>query len=367
MPSIPDRSGPTMGLLPDTVVNNTPAYPYGYAPNNGFLVLTPAVTYSGTVAKTEVVFRGLKNFEVLLGVCEARKVFITNKRIVYEPTYGSATGRETAAYSPVPNYNEQQSYVYTIGIADANNITVTIQEASGQAVGTATLTHSGLFSGNPVLHFGFPTDAQLLNYGAYGPGYDVKLVTARTINPGPSAINLQPIVGTTAAEVGYWIGNLSVAHARLENCPCTFAVTGGADAAKFSVRGSNLHVAATLTAGVKTVQITATDRMGATYAQNVYVAVGTQAAPTNITLSNATVTAPATAVGNLTSTDADAGDVFTYTLVSGTGSTNNALFQITGAALAFKAASVANTYSVRIRSTDASGLYYEKAFTITAN
>jgi hypothetical protein len=40
-----------------------------------------------------------------------------------------------------------------------------------------------------------------------------------------------------------------------------------------------------------------------------------------------------TSVATLSATDADAGDTFTYTLVNGTGSTDNASFTISGNSL----------------------------------
>jgi len=75
----------------------------------------------------------------------------------------------------------------------------------------------------------------------------------------------------------------------------------------------------------------------------------------------------ATDIGTLTTTDPDSGDTFTYTLVSGAGDTDNASFQIAGdklqnaTILNFEAQS---TYSVRVRTTDAGGLFYEEVFTI---
>jgi hypothetical protein len=103
---------------------------------------------------------------------------------------------------------------------------------------------------------------------------------------------------------------------------------------------------------------------------------GGNTAPTNITLSNTTIdeNAPGfTIVGNLGTVDANAGDTFTYTLVAGTGSTDNVSFEIVtviGAQLVnlevfdFETKS---SYSIRIRSTDAGGLFFEKQFTITVN
>jgi len=94
-------------------------------------------------------------------------------------------------------------------------------------------------------------------------------------------------------------------------------------------------------------------------------------APTDIALSIATVAEnqeSGTEVGTLTTVDPDTGNTFTYTLVTGTGSTDNASFTITGDTL--KTAAVfdyetKSSYSIRVRSTDAGGLWTEKAFTIT--
>tara|TARA_Y100000356_G_scaffold40721_1_gene31682 strand:+ start:1318 stop:3597 length:2280 start_codon:yes stop_codon:yes gene_type:complete len=94
-------------------------------------------------------------------------------------------------------------------------------------------------------------------------------------------------------------------------------------------------------------------------------------APTDIALSSQTIAennSIGAVIGNLSTTDVDAGDTHTYTLVSGTGSTDNASFTITGSQL--KAAVVfdyetKNSYSIRVRSTDSGSLYFEKQFTIS--
>ncbi|MEI8080808.1 MAG: MBG domain-containing protein, partial [Actinomycetes bacterium] len=94
-------------------------------------------------------------------------------------------------------------------------------------------------------------------------------------------------------------------------------------------------------------------------------------APTDILLSPNTMpenAAVGTVVGTLSTTDVDSDDTFTYTLLPGTGSTDNASFTIVGNTLKtaisfnFEARS---SYSIRIRSTDVGGLTTEKAFTIT--
>lgn len=95
----------------------------------------------------------------------------------------------------------------------------------------------------------------------------------------------------------------------------------------------------------------------------------TNAAPTDITLSPGTVAQSAganAAVGTLSTTDADSTS-FTYTLVSGTGATDNASFSIAGSTLRanLPATLAAGSFSVRIQSADSSGNTFAKAFAIT--
>src|SRR5262249_3598808 len=89
------------------------------------------------------------------------------------------------------------------------------------------------------------------------------------------------------------------------------------------------------------------------------------AAPPAIELSNDGVAenqAAGTVVGPLSSSDPDAGDTFTYTLVAGTGDTDNDSFQILGNTLQTNASfdfETRSSYSIRVRSTDQSGLSFE--------
>jgi Ca2+-binding RTX toxin-like protein len=92
--------------------------------------------------------------------------------------------------------------------------------------------------------------------------------------------------------------------------------------------------------------------------------------PTNLALSNSTIAenqAIGTAIGTFTSTDPDTGNTFTYSLVTGTGSTDNALFAITGNQLQSNGIfdfETKNSYSIRVRTTDQGGLTFEKQLTI---
>ena len=94
-------------------------------------------------------------------------------------------------------------------------------------------------------------------------------------------------------------------------------------------------------------------------------------APTDIALSTSTIAENAginAPVGSFSSVDPETGNTFTYTLVAGAGDTGNAAFNISGNTLRATASldfDVQNSYSVRVRSTDQGGQFFEEAFTIT--
>ena len=115
------------------------------------------------------------------------------------------------------------------------------------------------------------------------------------------------------------------------------------------------------------------------YADNIqieYTTAAVNVAPTDITLSNSTVnenvnTTGGYSVGSLTSTDADGGETFTYSIIAGADSAN---FSIGGASsdeliiddgvLNFENK---NTYQVTVRTTDSASNTYDELLTITVN
>jgi len=93
--------------------------------------------------------------------------------------------------------------------------------------------------------------------------------------------------------------------------------------------------------------------------------------PTDITLSPSSIAEnqpSGTAVGSFSTADPDVGNTFTYSLVGGTGSTDNASFTISSGTLQTAAIfdyETKSSYSIRVRSTDQGGLWFEKVFTIS--
>ncbi len=95
------------------------------------------------------------------------------------------------------------------------------------------------------------------------------------------------------------------------------------------------------------------------------------APPTDLTISQTSINEnrpTGSAIGTLSTNDPNAGDQFTYGLVSGSGDTDNSSFTIVGNQL--RTAVLLNfesksSYQLRVRSTDQGGLTVEKALTIT--
>ena len=97
------------------------------------------------------------------------------------------------------------------------------------------------------------------------------------------------------------------------------------------------------------------------------------AAPTDISLAPANIAERlpiGAVVGAFVTNDPDAGETFTYELVGGTGSDDNAMFGIEGNQLVTKADfnfEAKSSYIIRVRSTDHGDMSVEKAFTISIN
>jgi O-glycosyl hydrolase len=157
----------------------------------------------------------------------------------------------------------------------------------------------------------------------------------------------------------------------------TYTLVSGAgsdDNGSFIISGSTLKTAATFDYETKnsyTVRVRSTDQAGLFVEKAFTVSIlNVNEAPTDIALSNASVPEnqpSGTAVGTFSTTDPDSGNTFTDTLVSGTGSTDNSSFSISGSTLQTAAPfdyETKNSYSIRVRSTDQGGLFVEKALTV---
>jgi fibro-slime domain-containing protein/RHS repeat-associated protein len=119
------------------------------------------------------------------------------------------------------------------------------------------------------------------------------------------------------------------------------------------------------------IQVRTTDGEGDSYLQTIAISVlNVNEAPNNLLVLPTVVLENIpnnTIVGQITTTDVDALDSFTYSLIAGIGDGDNSKFAITGDKLVIKTSpdyETQSSYTVRLKTTDAGGLSYEKQVTI---
>ena len=202
-------------------------------------------------------------------------------------------------------------------------------------------------------------------------------VSVTNVNEAPSDIALSSTSIAENAGANATVGTLSGTDVDAGST-FTFSLvagTGGTDNGSFNISGTSLRATSSLDFEAKnsySVRVQVSDG-SLTYAEVFTISVTDvveNIAPTDIALSSTSIVENGGAndvVGTLSATDPDAGSTFTYSLVSGTGSTDNAAFNISGTSLRANASfdyETKSSYSVRIRVTDGE-LNYEEVFTIT--
>ena len=224
--------------------------------------------------------------------------------------------------------------------------------------------------------------------GNSGSGGNKTYSTTKTITV--QAINDDPVITSSAtfnaAENQTAVGTVTATDVDLDTP--MFSISGGADAALFSI-DTNTGVLTFDSArdfetytdadnnGIYEVQVTASDGNGGSDVQAISVTVtNVNEAPSLISLSNDNVdentdTSSGYSVGALTTSDEDAGDSASYSIVGGA---DAAVFSIGGAGsdeliltdgvLDFETQA---SYEVTVRVTDSGGLTKDQLFTINVN
>jgi hypothetical protein len=204
-------------------------------------------------------------------------------------------------------------------------------------------------------------------------------ISVTNLNEAPTNIALSSSSVPENQAVGTTVGTLSTTDpdAGDTHSYALVAGTGDTDNGSFTITGTTLKTNAVFNFETKSsysIRVRSTDSGALSFDKVFTISVtNINEAPTDIALSSSTVPenqASGTTVGTLSTTDPDAGDTFTYSLVAGTGSTDNGSFTITGSSLKTNAVfdfETKSSYSIRVRTTDAGALTFEKVFTISVS
>ncbi len=204
-------------------------------------------------------------------------------------------------------------------------------------------------------------------------------ITINDLNEAPADLNLSSSAVNENVAANTVVGALSAVDQDAANTFFYTLVAGAGDTnnAAFNISGANLRITGSPdyeAAGSYSVRIRTTDQ-GSLYFEKAFTITinDLNEAPTDISLSNNAVDenlGANAAVGTLGTTDPDSGNTFTYTLVAGAGDDDNAALNIDSTTLRLTGNpdyETQNTYSVRIRTTDQGGLYWEEIFSVTVN
>jgi len=263
-----------------------------------------------------------------------------------------------------PDFTENFTYMLVTGTGDADN-------------GQFYIQNDTLFNVSEIDHAAqssYTIRARSTDKGGLFIE-NVFTINVSNVNDAPTDIILSNNALDENMPVGTTIGTLSVIDADIADTHTLVFVSGSGSANNASVIivGNELKTNEVFNfeqLDTLTIRIQANDPFNATYTKIFNILVNdVDETPTDINLSNDSILEGlpvATLVGKLTSIDEDIPSRFVYTLVSGAGDSDNSLFSILSDSLVSAQTYyyTGQSYNIRIRTTDSTGLFYEEAFII---
>ena len=202
------------------------------------------------------------------------------------------------------------------------------------------------------------------------------VLTIQSYDP-PSNVTLSATSTNENVTANSLVGTFSTTDPTIGDTFTYSFVPGTNDNAAFTISGSQLLINASPNFEAKSsysIRVRTSDNGGLTFDKALTINVNDlNEAPTNLALSATNVNeniAANSVIGTFSSTDPDTGNTFTYSLVSGTGATDDSSFTISGNQLQINASpdfETKSSYSIRVRTTDNIGLTFDKALTININ
>ncbi|MGB3585289.1 MAG: FG-GAP-like repeat-containing protein [Tunicatimonas sp.] len=284
-----------------------------------------------------------------------------------------AIGTEVGKFNTTdPDNSEGFVYDLVAGDGDTDNSSFSIQDNA--------LITSEIFDFENRDTYSIRVRTTDIRGKSYEENFEIEIEDVDDTNNNPTTIILSSNTINENNEVLATVGELSTQDPDEDDTHTFKLVTGSGDEdnESFTVDGNNLLATETFDFEQKdnySIRVEVEDNQGGTYSETLSITINdldesTNNAPTAIAIDKASVeeNQPATTiVGNFTTTDADAADRHTYSLVEGEGSAGNNLFQIIGNQLQTTESldyEEQKTYSVRVQTDDGKGGQFASTFTI---
>lgn len=292
-------------------------------------------------------------------------ILLDNTTIAENETSGTVVGTLTTT-----DVDAGETYTYTLvsGTGSTDNTSFTIDGAE--------LKSASMFNFETKDSYSIRVNTNDGNGGDFEKAFTIAI---SDVSETPTDVTLDNTSIDENEAVGTVVGTLSTTDVDAgETYTYTLVSgTGSTDNASFTIDGDELKSAAIFVFETKdtySIRVSTNDGNGGDFAKEFTITVnGVSEAPTDIAISNTFIAenqAVGTAVGNFSTTDADVGETYTYTLVSGTGATDNASFTIDGDELKSAAMfdfETKDSYSIRVNSNDGNGGDFAKSVTIFIN
>jgi uncharacterized delta-60 repeat protein len=284
----------------------------------------------------------------------------------------STIAENAAANTPVgtlstadPDAGNSVAYALVAGSGDANNAAFNIAGSILRATNTFNFEAKSSYSirVRSTDQGGLFTEKTLT-------------ITVTNINETPTDISLSSNSSAENAGANAVVGALSTIDPDSGNTFTYSLIMGAGDAdnESFNINGSTLHAISGFNFETKSsysVHIRSTDQNGL-FVEKAFAiqVVNVNETPIDISLTSTTIlenSGPNAMVGTLSTADVDSGNTFVYSLVAGSGGTDNAAFNVSGSTLRATSSfdfETRSDYTVRVRSTDQGGLFVEKVFAI---
>lgn len=312
--------------------------------------------------------------------------------LVFDPTDGDANNIPDSITGTLADYN----YIVAYDAGDTTgeiDVTVTDQTGSQDALADDVKLATFQFGIQPScrtsdgstrsLAFKFST-TPAPTYGSTTGGSVTgdtlaDLNVTLSFNANPTDLGLSASTVNENVTLGTTIGTLSTTDPDTGDTTFIYSLVSGqgaTDNAAFTIDGANLKTNTALNYELKnsySIRVRTTDPQGGTYEEAFTITVNNvNEAPTSLSISgssiNENVVGPSD-IGTFSALDPDSGETFTYTLVSGTGATDNNLFTISGITLSLTSTlsfdyEAKSVYSIRVAVTDSGNSTLANIFAI---